>query len=262
MPALLDWTREDGEIEVVTFDTFDSEDWDQPCEVSEFPVELAPGMTDQIILKPLTCTLVGYISEKPLATNDAEGAYRTKTLDIPGSPKYVQYSKKLDIPGSKLKPNVASLVTAGFNALTGAGGVEAQVRKRQGGTKPKQDVRAWSYDNYESRVVWTLNALEQARYERVLIGVVADQKQAEGMVIEGLQLHRTVEEGAGALFTLQLRQIQIAETETVAAPKPAENIAQSRKSKGSAATEKSGADEVAKLRSVLAGGLSGLGVSF
>lgn len=260
MPAILNWTTKDGEIEVVTFDTFDSEDWDQPCEVSEFPVELAPGMTDQIILKPLTCTLVGYISEKPLSTNDAEGAYRTKSLDIPGSPKYVQHSQKLDIPGSKLKPNVASLVTAGFNALTGAGRVEAQVRKRQGETKPKQEVRAWAYDNFESRVVWTLNALEQARTERMLIGVVSDQKQAEGMVIESLQMHRSVEEGSGAQFTLQLRQIQIAQTETVAAPKPAENLAQSTKSKGSAATEKAGADEVAKLRSVLVGGLAGAGL--
>ena len=252
MPAILSWETKAGELEIVTFDAFDSEDWDGPCEVSEFPVELAPGMTDQIIVKPWTVALVGYVSEKPLATNDPSGAYASHSLTLPGSPKYVQKTQKLDIPGSPLKPNIASLVTAGFNALTGAGGYEVTIRQRQGETPHQQSVRSWSYDNFESRVVAMRESLELARYERALIFVVSDHKQVENMVIEGLQLGRKPEDGSGAVFTLNLRQIQVAESKTVAAPQPAETAAQMRKAVGTKSAETAGDDEVAKLdRSVL-----------
>lgn len=263
MPALIAWEQTDGgELDVVEFDSYDSEDWSEPCEISEFPVELAPGMTDQVVLKPITCTLVGYISEKPLRSNDLSGSYQTRNLNLPATPKYVQTTHKLDLPKAPLGRNAGALVSAGIGALVGAvtGNKDNEVtgRKRQGETKGTQAVRVWTYDSYESRVAEAMTLLEKARTERKLVRVLSDHKDESNLIIESLDLHKAPEEGSGAQITLNLRQIHIATTETVAAPKPAENLAQRTKAAGSKAAEKAGDDEVAKLRSIAKGGVSGV----
>jgi hypothetical protein len=221
MAAVIFWTSAAGTDELVYFDVYSEETHEYPCEVTEFPVELAPGMTDQIILKPKGLTLVGYVGDRPL-THNAPGLYsKTQTtVTGPSVPTYVQASQELDVPPSPLVYNAASLLTAGFNALVGGSPV-VQIRKPQGTHKDSLSVTSWSAPDWQSRVQATKDLLTQAREDRVQLRVFTDYDDTSGYVIESLQFALSAETGLGADFTLQLRTITIAESQVVAVPKPA-----------------------------------------
>ena len=258
--AILSWYDAAGDYQVVQFDVCTVETHELDCEITEFPVELAPGMTDQIILKPAVLTLEGYVSDKPLPQNTpGEGGPRPTALKIPGVPAYEQYFKKLDVPASPLKYNAAAVVGAVFSALV-VGGTEVQARRIAGQRIDTQSVNPWQYDDPDSRMVSTYNLLRQARAERVQIRCLTALSDTEGLAIESLRVPRTLEDGSGAVFNLVLRQITIAQSETVDAPKPAEVSGKKSASAGSTATLEVVGPSATKSRSVAkaaAGGLSG-----
>lgn len=247
MTTYLIWDNSAGDTEVLAFDVCTEETHDLGAEITEFPVELAPGMSDQIVLKPATCSLIGYVGDKPLQTNDESMRLETRSLNLPAAPAYVQTTVTLDVPSGPQKLNVNALLTSAFNAAFGDSPT-AQVRKRQGDREDKQDVKVWvGGDKSRTQAAW--NLLKKARDERAEIRVLSDYDDTSGYRIEDLQMHRAAEDGLGATFTLQLKTITIATTETVAAPRPAETLGQAKKSTGSKPGEP--AKEEPKVRSIL-----------
>src|SRR5512139_1545422 len=95
--AYLLWDNAAGETELVAFDIYSEETHELACEITEFPVELSSAMSDQIVLKPKQCTLVGYIGDKPLASNEGDQSLISKSLQIPSAPAYKQTEVKLDL---------------------------------------------------------------------------------------------------------------------------------------------------------------------
>jgi hypothetical protein len=65
----LTWENKDGTFDLVEFDTVDTEDHTLPNEVTEFPVEEGPDVTDNIRVKPRLLSVKGYISDTPLLQN-------------------------------------------------------------------------------------------------------------------------------------------------------------------------------------------------
>lgn len=250
MVFALTWTNEDGTFDVVEFDTHESEDHTLPNEVTEFPVEQGPDVTDNVRVKPRTLAVKGYISDSPLYQNPgvvASADYQNVTLDLPNRPDYVQKTVDLDVPASPIRPNAAGLVSAGITALFGSSPKATVLQRGPDQPAPKQTVQVLQFSAFQSRVraVWEL--LKKAAQTKVLVTAITDFDEVAGLVIESLGMPRTEDDGTGASIELTLRQITIATSQEAAAPKPAEPAAQARKFAGSkAAKEDQNAQEKAK----------------
>ena len=257
MPCVFSWTNDDGSVDVVQLDVYDSETHGMATEVSDFPVEDGPNISDNVRRKPKTLTIEGYVSDTPLPENHGSGTnggthvanLGLVGLSTPGTATYHNALRALNVPDSPLRANAAALVSAGFNALAGALGfgpgapqVNARVLEPRKADSPQ--VNAWSWPNFSSRVAETFNLLEKAYDNAVLMRVVTDYKTYTGMVFadNGLQVPRKTDDGNGAPFTLDLKQIRIVNSQTVTAPKPAEPSGQLKKSAGSKTTKEGPTD--------------------
>lgn len=272
MPCVFSWTNDDGSVDVVQLDVYDSETHGMATEVSDFPVEDGPNISDNVRRKPKTLTIEGYVSDTPLPENHGSGTnggthvaeLGLQTLSTPGTATYHNALQVLDVPASPLRANAAALVSAGFNALAGALGfggppqVNARVLEPRKADSPQ--VNAWSWPNFSSRVAETFNLLEKAYDNAVLIRVVTDYKTYTGMVFSdnGLQVPRKTEDGNGAPFTLDLKQIKIVNSQTVTAPKPAEPSGQLKKSAGSKALKDTAPPDNKAVRASVVARLLGL----
>jgi len=271
MTFALTWNNEDGTYDVVEFDTVDTEDHTLPNEVTEFPVEQGPDVTDNVRVKPRTLSVKGYISDTPLYRNTLNkpttvtADYQTKTLDLPARPHFEHKTFTVDVPGSPLQPNASSLLNAGLKALFGSSPKVSPLVMKGTEPSPKQSVQVLQIQDFQSRVRAVFDLLKKARDTKAIILAVTDFDEIDGLVIENLTMPRSVDDGTGAVIGIDLRQITIANSLEVEAPKPAEGLGQPRKFTGSkAAKEDAKAEEKAEaarksflLR--LGGGLTSLG---
>jgi hypothetical protein len=266
MSCVLSWTNADGSVDVVTLDVYDAETHGMPTEVTDFPVEDGPNVSDNIRRKPKTLTIEGYVSDTPLPSNQSArhpASLDAHQLDVPKPASFTHNLQALDVPSSPLKPNLASLASAGFNALAGALGFSntPQVNARKQDAPGRETITAqiWTWPGWASRVQDTFNLLEKARDNAVLMRVVTDLKTYTGMAFtdNGLQVPRKTEDGNGAPFMLDLKQIRVVNSQTVTAPKPAEPSGQLKKSAGSKAL-KDGLAEAKKKRDTVLAALLGL----
>ena len=244
MPCVFSWTNADGSVDVVTLDVYDTETHGMATEVSDFPVEDGPNISDNVRRKPKTLTIEGYVSDCPLPSNQSykhQASLDATQLDVPKPASFTHRLQALDVPGSPLKPNVASLASAGFSALAGALGFgnTPSVNARHQDPAGRETITAqiWTWPGWSSRVADTFSLLEKAYDNACLMRVVTDLKTYTGMVFadNGLQVPRKTEDGNGAPFTIDLKQIRIVSSQTITAPKAAEPSGQLKKSAGSKA---------------------------
>jgi hypothetical protein len=255
--TVISWVNGDGSTDVVELDIFEVETHAADNELSEFPVEVGLDLTDNIRIKPRTLILEGYVTDIPLPENVSNaGAYSLQSLDLPNAPSYGRANVKLDVPASPLKLNVASLVTAGFNALAGAlgfGGTnEATVFLRGQDVAQSGTARVWQPSNQASRVIDVFKLLTKASDTARLCSVVTDFKSYDNMAIEHLEVPRKTDDGSGAHFSVSFKQIRIVSAQTVTAPKPAITAAQKPTSAGSKATEDESSAASTKKKTLLA----------
>jgi hypothetical protein len=259
----LTWENKDGTFDVVEFDTVDTEDHTLPNEVTEFPVEQGPDVTDNVRVKPRTLSVKGYISDTPLLQNPdvvLKADYTQHTLNLPSRIKYEQVTVDLNVPGSPIKPNVAGLVGAAFGAIFGSTPKATPLQAKGTEPMPKAVVTPLRFQAFQSRVRGTFDLLKKARTTKVLIRAITDYDEITGMAVENLSMPRTVDDGAGAVIQFDLKQITIAQSQDVTAPKPAEGLGQARKFTGSKAAkaDDKAAEKARSLAKRLAGGLSGI----
>ena len=239
MSTVFTWTNADGSVDACELDIYETETHGMPSEVSEFPVETGVDVTDNIRALPKTLVLEGYVSDSPAPLGNMAGKYggsfQTQNLDVKASPNYKAKTVKLDIPGANIQPNIASLATAGFNALAGALGLgpsnEVTVLKRApDSANESQAAKVWTWDHWESHAAEAFRLLEKAHDTKVLIQAITDLKAYENMAVIDITVPRKVEDGAGAPFSVSLKQISIVASKSTDAPKPAEPLGQKTKS--------------------------------
>ena len=266
MPLYISWTNADSSVDVVQLDVYESETHGMSTEVTDFPVEDGPNVSDNVRRKPKTLQIEGYVSDTPLPQNHGSGTnggVHVASLDahqvgIPGSARFHNALTPLDVPPSPLRANLTALASAGFSALAGAMGFSnaPQVNARKQDPRQRDTVTAqiWTWPGWSSRVAETFSLLQKAYDNAVLMRVVTDYVAYTGMVFadNGLQMPRKTDDGNGAPFSISLKQIRIVNSQTVTAPKPAEPSGQLKKSAGSKASEPAPADHKAKRDSVLA----------
>jgi hypothetical protein len=265
MPCYFSWTNADGSFDLVQLDVYDSETHGFATEVTDFPVEDGPNISDNVRRKPKTLAIEGYVSDTPLPQNgratNAGAVYAElgpHTLNLPGSTHFHNQLQTLDVPSSPLRPNLQALASAGFSALAGALGFGGppQINARVQDPRKSETATAqiWTWPSWTSRAGEAFRLLEKAYDTAVLMKVVTDFKTYDGMVFadNGLQVPRKVEDGAGAPFSLSLKQVRIVNSKTVTAPKPAETSGQLKKSAGSKAGKDEPADHKKQRDTILA----------
>lgn len=244
MVFALTWNNPDGTFDVVEFDTVEAEEHTLPNEVTEFPVEQGPDVTDNVRVKPRLLHVSGYMSDTPLYQNPGVNKvadYTPHRLDLPNRPNYAPKTFKVDVPGSPLQPNVSSLVGAAVGALFGSTPQVTPLVRGPDQPSTPQTVNPVKFTSFESRVRKVFDLLKKAAgrsgADPIIILAVTDYDEIDGLVVENLTMPRSVEDGTGAVITFDLRQITIAESDTVEAPKPSEGLGQKRKAIAKATKE-------------------------
>lgn len=108
------------------------------------------------------------------------------------------------------------------------------------------------------RVRDTFELLQDAQKNSRIVRVETKIREYEDMGIERVSTPRTVEDGSGATFQVDLKHMKFVSAETVDAPEPAEVRGQAKKAVGSKHAEEDPEDVAKKKKSILANGLDSL----
>lgn len=236
--AYLLWTDGAGQHTFV-FDCVLSEDWTEPVQITEHPVEDGPNVTDNIRVGLITCRLQIRATNEPLGDNQwATIGAQSLPLQVP-APQWIPASGALIVPvwqsGIGLKSGLADLAGAVFGA---AGAVAAialgsqlpgaqfptVVVPGQGlaptSSAPSAQVVATTetFTEPDDFVLKTYAQLQTLKNTPQLVQVIGTKCVASNMAIDDLQLHRGADTGTGAQISLSLRQILLVTTQTVPTP--------------------------------------------
>jgi len=105
--------------------------------------------------------------------------------------------------------------------------------------KATRNVRVLKQDAPRDRIRDVYDLLLKARADKALITVILQDRDLFDMLIERVAKPRALEDGRLARFQVDLRQIRVADSETVQAPKPTEARGKGSVSKGSQGTKPS-----------------------
>lgn len=269
--AYLAWVDASGANSTLIFDVVESEEWQGDADVTESPVEAGVNITDHVRPKIRRVTLKVFASNEPIKGSQWGNALPgPSTIQIDGRPR-TPWSQVMDVPqwNSHLRERILAGTAAGLlggavggalgnsavggaigaaagGALAGAllaGTVEHNPTDVDAGLTPLGTqtftTQSWQWGTDEGDFVQqTILLLEELKDAAQTIDVFGTKTVCVGtgglggMVIEALTHVRTQGEGTGASITIGLRQIRVATTTTVPAPKASLPTATAPKAKG------------------------------
>ena len=279
---ILYWVaKANGALRTVNFDVVSAETHEGTMKLTEHPVESGSDITDNVRAEPRKLSIEGYVSNKPLLSNLGVNPLNTRDstlLTFQGVPLKIPKNDRPKIPTSRTldipkKQGGAPIFTPGglTSAVTGAIGSLINgppPNKATGlgpliqGDPPTKAFALTPSGDFPNRALVVYELLEEGRIESALIRVVTAFGTIEDMIIVKNALPRTPEDGNGAKFQLDLQQIRIVQSETVQAPKPAEDRAKKEVAKGSKASADVEKTKEEVLRSTLEWVKIGLGTKF
>jgi len=179
----------EGKIDLRLVDATISETPTYDAEVTAFPVEDGPDVTDNIALRPITLQIDGVISETPIT----------------------------------LKGTAASLVTSGAVAAAGRqGGFNPQLAGIAGGFLGASifgdTVRGQDADGNERALNpadVARKAIEDIWRKKTLFTIVTKRRKFDNMDLRNVTFPRVQNDGGSLRFSLQAQQIRIVKPESV-----------------------------------------------
>lgn len=240
MATYLIWEDDAGETKSVRFDVVSTETHELLNVITEHPVETGANISDHVRPELERVSLEGYVSNKPLYSN-------------PGVEEIMDFSVlELTLPEQETElPITPGAVT---RAVVGAVGSLFD-------SKPTS-ANVLNGTDFVDRVRAMYDDLKDARDNHRIIRLETALHEYDSMVIERLAIPRSVQDGTGATFQVDLKQIRTVTSETVAAPEPAEARGQATVSAGSKSGDKNNdAKKSERLQSIAAGLKDGAGAS-
>ncbi len=244
--ATLFWTNQDsGELETFKFDATTSEDPSDVVTITDHPVEVGVNIVDHARPEPERITLEGVITDTPhhgnLNDDDTDYTDQPLSLTVDGMGDPGTQTLKLDVPDPPLALSPSGLIDAGIGAVGGAifGG-------------PKNEATAWGTPSRttaskQSTVLKSASPLSRSRraYDKIigvknaaeLITIHTSHREYFDMLIERVGAPVTADDGDGLKFSIDLRRLKIAESQTVQSPQPTEARGAAMKSLGSQAAK-------------------------
>lgn len=234
LPVLsLSWTdKASGEFHFVRFDAVSAETHEALMTLTSHPVEEGANVTDHARPENKQLSIEAYVSNKPLLSNPGAESFLelgTIPLNLPKVPGAVAPT-----PGA-----ITRTITAGIDAALHKAPDKASVEKPSG-----------DFPN-RAKAMWEL--LTKAQGAAALITVSTTLEQVDNMMIERVTSPRTVQDGNGATFQVDLKRVRIVKSETVDAPVPAESRGAKEADKGSKNAKKTDEKKDGGLKSFAAG---------
>lgn len=191
MGAYLSWTV-GAQINHVYFDAVMSEDHSLTAMVTEHPVEQGVNVTDHVRPNVAKVSIEGFISNAPLPTASNGMRHQTITLDLPTVP--IGFS-------------INSVVNAGVGAI-----------KKLFGKGPVTSTWVWALTNGVDLVGQALEVLNSLKDTATFVTLVAPNRMYQNMIVEGVTMTRNTQDGTGARFKVDLREIRVVKSSLTAAP--------------------------------------------
>ncbi len=188
-PIRTKFMDQEGKIDLLLVDATINETPNYESEISDYPVELGPDVTDNIRLKPITLSIDGLISESPITLKGAAASLATSAAAAVAGP------------------------LGGFNPqlATVAGGYigSALFKDTVNGEDADGNNRALNPADLARKV------LEDMWNNKQIFTIVTKRRKFESMVIEKLSFPRTQADGHALKFSISAKKIRIVQPETV-----------------------------------------------
>ncbi|HYQ47153.1 MAG TPA: hypothetical protein VER11_34520 [Polyangiaceae bacterium] len=237
------WTDPDsGESLSLQFDAVTGETKDDTVTVTDHPVEDGSNVADHARDDPAMLSIEAVVSETPNPQLDADVSLRGVDLkvDIRSAPSTKTFT--LDIPTPPIQFSESGLVQAGIGALKKAifGAPKATSLGPTSGQTNNVTARAYQQDATRNRPRDVYDKLLLLKSQHVRLDLIQTAyRDYTDMMVTRVSQPRATEDGLSAKFQIDFKQIRIASSQTVAAPKPAADStrANTTQKKGSQGTK-------------------------
>lgn len=237
----LAWVDPDsGEALSLQFDATTGETKDDTVEITDHPVEEGSNTTDNARDTPALLTIECVVSETPNPLLDTDVELGHVDLDIfvrsdPGKKTFA-----LDIPAVPVQFSESGLVQAGIGALKGAilGAPKATAAAPTKDQTNHSTARAYQQTSERNRARDVYEKLLLLKGQHVTLDLIVTRyRDYINMMVARVSQPRAISDGAAAKFQIDFKQITVASSQTVAAPKPAVVRGNATVSKGSQGTK-------------------------
>lgn len=240
-----------GAVKSTNFDAVSNETHESILNITMHPVEEGGDITDNARLEPRKLSVEGYVSNKPLLAN----LYANPLAVVADSGALRYASKKLDLPSKGDQASFAaergettSLAgkLAGFTPHALIGGATSALGSLIFGGPPDHATVLASDDPFPNRALNVYNLLIEAQKTAAFVRAITKFGVIESLLVAKVGLPRTVEDGNGATFQVELTQVRVVKSETVDAPVPTELRGATDVAKGVKATDTKNDDKLKK----------------
>lgn len=234
MSVLMIWEEAPGKPTFARFDVVLSVLHEGITELTDHPVEVGVDITDHARSTPDALTIEGVVSNTPAPSNvDGRLGDRNVNKLVPRPPTEYMSEQQVELnipPSNRTSLNVGNLTGQGADAVGKLF------------NDPISKARLVVADSFEDRIKQMYEELRSARRGVRLVRVETELENYDNMVFTSISVPRTAGDGSTATFTVALRKLEFGETETVAAPEPAEPIGVKKKSRGTQSAKPDGKD--------------------
>lgn len=236
MATILYWQDDEtGQTESLQFDVVEGETPEDVTTLTDHPVEEGANVTDHARDEPAQLSIEGFISNMVNPDLDTDLVTQPVGLDVPFMTKPGNRTDKLDVPSPPLQLSATGLLQAGVNAIASlfTGGPRFTHLDQPKRAQASVTFSALQQQAPRDRVRDAYEALLKVRQRKLLVTVQETHREHFDMMITRIAKPKAAEHGKGALFQVDLRQIRVADSETVQAPQPTEARGKTAVSAGS-----------------------------
>lgn len=237
--TILIWTDPDsGEALSLQFDAVTSETKDDSVDITDHPVEAGSNVSDNARDQPALLTVEAVISGIPDNKLDGDALIGQQNITVNGMSAPGTQQVPLDIPAVPLEISESGLIQAGVGAIKGlfSSGPKATVFGKTLLAQSTQTATVLLQNSPRNRGRDVYEKLLLLKSQHVQLNLIKTTfRDYNDMMICRVSQPRAVGDGSTAKFQIDFKQIRIATSQTVSAPKPSVvrgNVTQSKGSQG------------------------------
>lgn len=205
----LEWN---GGADQLFFDCTTRDDVSSDLAVTEHPVEIGPNVTENARLELKKFKYQVFVSNTPLEDlNKYGGSIVNTKLQLPP-------------PGQAVNANPAGLLVGAVGNLFA--------------DNPSYNIRSLTFSEEFDAVSYTLTLLQSLQNEVVILKLITTKYSFENVLLTGVRMNRTAQDGTGATFELEFKELRQVSLAFVDSPLPTEPRGEPPKNKGSKAITK------------------------
>lgn len=223
---VLTWQDSTGQTVDAQFDVVSTESYEAVMAITAHPVERGAPVVDHARPEPKRITIEGFVSNTPLPSNLLD--YERQTMaSLPTPLDYSKGNQNQKGPPLLSPGGITKVVSSAIENALGVGEAElpkvANVFRAQAGMHDRAKIM--------------FERLEHARVSRFLIKVSTRLHDVDNLLIDHINVARTLESAGGLPFEIGLTQVRIVSSETTNYPAPSQPRAAKEENKGAQQAE-------------------------